>query len=45
VRQFQHDNALYEDGTVGPHTWATLAGIPFERGSRSRNEIDQGRVR
>jgi len=30
VRQFQHDNGLYEDGTVGPHTWATLAGTPFE---------------
>lgn len=27
VRQFQHDNALYEDGTVGPHTWNMLANL------------------
>ncbi len=25
VRQFQHDNGLYEDGIVGHYTWMTLA--------------------
>ena len=30
VRQFQHDSGLYEDGTVGPHTWARLADVPFK---------------
>lgn len=27
VRQFQHGNALYEDGTVGLHTWNMLANL------------------
>ncbi len=27
VRQFQHDNALYEDGIVGSHTWSALADL------------------
>lgn len=27
VRQFQHDNALYEDGIVGLHTWNALADL------------------
>jgi peptidoglycan hydrolase-like protein with peptidoglycan-binding domain len=27
VRQFQHDNALYKDGIVGPYTWTALADL------------------
>ena len=27
VRQFQHDNGLYEDGIVEHHTWSALVDL------------------
>ncbi|MBV9386548.1 MAG: peptidoglycan-binding protein [Chroococcidiopsidaceae cyanobacterium CP_BM_ER_R8_30] len=27
VRQFQHDNGLYEDGIIGFYTWNALANL------------------
>ena len=29
VRQFQHDDALFEDGVVGSHTWMNLANYNY----------------